>query len=143
MQLCGWWSPIPDVVVNFTRFWFCCTFRNFIYSRRGGSNSRGGSPHVTIRVGARPIGAPLVNALQQSRPHDPVLFDGGVDDLSGEFVGFREQWMHDAPRVLEQKQTEETNDLSMLISGWPVETELYVGFPFVAFLSSCSNSSDV
>jgi hypothetical protein len=32
--------------------------------------------------------APLVDALQQSWPHDPVRLDGGANDLTGESVRF-------------------------------------------------------
>ncbi len=55
----------------------------------------------------------LVNALQQSGPHDPVHLDGGTNDLTREAVSLFEERMHFVAFALktntfEQKKTKET-----------------------------------
>src|ERR1017187_2713816 len=50
--------------------------------------------------------------LQQSWPHDPVHFDGGANDLTGESVSFGEIRVHGVGLILEQKETKETKNAS-------------------------------
>ena len=49
-----------------------------------------------------------LDALQQSWPHDPVHFDGGANDLTGESVSFGEIRVHGVGLILEQKETKAT-----------------------------------
>src|ERR1017187_5467495 len=50
--------------------------------------------------------------LQQSWPHDPVHFDGGANDLTGQSVSFGEIRVHGVGLILEQKETKETKNAS-------------------------------
>src|SRR5271166_505921 len=54
--------------------------------------------------------APLVDALQQSWPHDPVHFDGGANNFTRESVSFGEKRVHVIGLDMEQKETKGTKN---------------------------------